>query len=100
MPTPENALAVLFATPECAPLIKTGGLADVSAALPAALRGLGLWGIPSQEKFIPEVYVTASRGVRLELLSGLLDTDGWVEKWGSARFCSTSERFATMSWFG
>src|SRR5438034_8081729 len=28
------------------------------------LRRLGLWGIPSQEKFIPEVYVTASRGAR------------------------------------
>jgi starch synthase len=33
---------VLFATPECAPLTKTGGLGDVSAALPAALRALGL----------------------------------------------------------
>jgi starch synthase len=32
----------LFVTPECAPLTKTGGLGDVSAALPAALRGLGL----------------------------------------------------------
>jgi starch synthase len=32
---------VLFATPECAPLVKTGGLGDVSAALPAALRELG-----------------------------------------------------------
>ncbi len=32
---------VLFATPECAPLAKTGGLGDVSAALPAALRALG-----------------------------------------------------------
>jgi len=32
---------VLFATSEVAPLIKTGGLADVSAALPAALMGLG-----------------------------------------------------------
>jgi starch synthase len=42
MPTPENAPAVLFVTPECAPLIKTGGLADVSAALPAALRRLGI----------------------------------------------------------
>ena len=42
MPTPENALAVLFVTPECAPLIKTGGLGDVSAALPAALRRLGI----------------------------------------------------------
>ena len=35
-------LRVLFATPECVPLVKTGGLGDVSAALPAALRALGL----------------------------------------------------------
>jgi len=34
-------LRVLFATSECAPLVKTGGLADVSAALPAALGALG-----------------------------------------------------------
>lgn len=35
-------IKVLFATSEVAPLIKTGGLADVSGALPAALRGLGM----------------------------------------------------------
>ncbi len=34
-------LQVLFATSEIAPLIKTGGLADVSASLPAALRAAG-----------------------------------------------------------
>jgi starch synthase len=34
-------LKVLFATSEVAPLVKTGGLADVSAALPPALAGLG-----------------------------------------------------------
>ena len=34
-------MRVLFVTPECAPLTKTGGLGDVSAALPAALRRLG-----------------------------------------------------------
>ena len=39
---PPPPLKVLFATPECAPLVKTGGLGDVSAALPAALRALGL----------------------------------------------------------
>lgn len=35
-------LKVLFATSEIAPLIKTGGLADVSGALPAALRAIGV----------------------------------------------------------
>jgi len=34
-------LRVLFVTPECYPLIKTGGLADVAGALPVALGGLG-----------------------------------------------------------
>jgi starch synthase len=34
-------MKVLFVTPECAGWIKTGGLGDVSAALPAALRELG-----------------------------------------------------------
>jgi len=35
-------MKVLFATSEVAPLIKTGGLADVSGALPVALRALGM----------------------------------------------------------
>src|SRR3954467_1914529 len=35
-------MRVLFVTPECAPLVKTGGLGDVSAALPAALRAIGV----------------------------------------------------------
>ncbi len=35
-------LKVLFVTSEIAPLIKTGGLADVSGALPAALRKIGV----------------------------------------------------------
>ncbi|MFZ2540791.1 MAG: glycogen/starch synthase, partial [Gallionella sp.] len=35
-------IKILFATSEVAPLIKTGGLADVSGALPAALRAIGV----------------------------------------------------------
>jgi starch synthase len=35
-------MKILFATSEIAPLIKTGGLADVSAALPAALHQMGV----------------------------------------------------------
>jgi starch synthase len=38
----KDSLGILFVTPECAPLVKTGGLGDVSAALPAALRAIGL----------------------------------------------------------
>jgi starch synthase len=35
-------LKLLFATPECPPFARTGGLGDVSAALPAALREIGV----------------------------------------------------------
>jgi starch synthase len=35
-------MKILFATSEIAPWVKTGGLGDVAAALPAALRRLGL----------------------------------------------------------
>lgn len=38
----KRPIAVLFATSEARPLIKTGGLADVSGALPGALRQLGI----------------------------------------------------------
>jgi replicative DNA helicase len=71
------------------------GVAGVTPnALMDALRGLGLWGRRAEAKFVPDVYLNASRAARFELLRGLMDTDGWVERWGSMRFCSTSERLA------
>ena len=59
------------------------------------LRQLGLWGIASHEKFIPRAYLDADRRSRLDVLRGLLDTDGWVERWGSIRYLTTSERLAS-----
>jgi len=55
-----------------------------------ALDELGLRGLGSSEKFIPEVYFSASKEDRLELLRGLMDTDGWAEAHGSVRFTSSS----------
>jgi len=59
-----------------------------------ALEALGLRGVPSHEKFVPSAYLSANRRARLELLRGLLDTDGWVERWGSVRFSTSSARLA------
>ncbi|MEA2239159.1 MAG: replicative helicase [Thermoanaerobaculia bacterium] len=60
--------------------------------LRASLETLGVWGCHAHEKFIPAQYLTASKNVRARVLEGLLDTDGWVEKWGSLCFSSSSER--------
>ena len=59
-----------------------------------ALRSLGLWNVRSEATFIPRIYLDASRQARLDLLRGLMDADGRVQRWGSTRFCSTSERLA------
>lgn len=58
------------------------------------LRRLGLENKLSQEKFIPEQYLNTSRSQRIELLNGLLDSDGDIDKLGSICFNSVSERLA------
>ena len=62
--------------------------------LKVQLEALGLWGRSSHDKFIPDVYLDAGREARLDLLRGLLDTDGWVERWGTVRLSTASERLA------
>jgi len=59
-----------------------------------ALRTLGLWDLASHEKFIPRRYLDAPRAQRLDLLRGLLDTDGRVDRFGTVRFATSSRRLA------
>lgn len=60
-----------------------------------AATKLGLGNIKSNEKFVPEIYLLASPEARLELLRGLLDTDGSVVPGGpSVEFASCSKKLA------
>ena len=63
------------------------------------LESLGLYGKYSYEKFIPDVYKTSSISQRLELIQGLMDTDGTVDTGlknnkprNTAEYYSTSEK--------
>lgn len=57
-----------------------GMFAGGSNSLLSALRLLGLAGKLSHEKFIPKCYLMAPPSARLELLQGLMDTDGFVNR--------------------
>lgn len=59
-----------------------------------SLEAYGLMGKRSEQKFIPEPYKRATRETRMELLRGLLDTDGSVEKHGSIRYGTSSRQLA------
>jgi len=56
------------------------------------IRLMGLSGKRSHEKFIPESYFGGSIGQRMELLRGLMDTDGTVYKKSSYLFVTSSDQ--------
>ena len=56
------------------------------------LNDLGLSSSKSFNKFIPDIYKIGSFQQRLELLQGLLDTDGNIKKNGEVNFTTTSEK--------
>lgn len=59
------------------------------------IYNLGMLGKTAINKSIPHIYKYASITDRLELLRGLMDTDGSVKKnTGEASFCTTSEQLA------
>jgi replicative DNA helicase len=71
------------------------GVAGVqSNPLRMQLQALGLSGLAGDHKFIPRTYLEANKAARLAILRGLLDTDGWVEKWGTVRFSTASHQLA------
>lgn len=57
------------------------------------LKRLGLYGTNSKSKFIPEDYLYTSIEDRVNLLQGLMDTDGYVNGY-SLEYTTVSERLA------
>ena len=57
------------------------------------IRSVGL-NTTSHYKFIPNNYLINSYDVRLQVLKGLMDTDGSVSKTGNVEFSTTSEKLA------
>jgi len=55
---------------------------------------LKILGKKANEKFIPDIYKYSSINDRIDLLRGLMDTDGTVKKTGEASFCTTSKQLA------
>lgn len=116
MVTP-GTMQVLFVTSECTPWIKTGGLGDVAAALPAALREAGVDvrvllpaypAVLAQAGMAPVVARTASGVLREAVLpSGvpvfLLEAPEWFGREGGPYqnregqdWPDNAQRFATL----
>ena len=60
-----------------------------------ALERLSLWGCTGRDKFIPRAYLDAAKPARLDLLRGLLDTNGRAESSGTVRYSTVSSRLVS-----
>ena len=56
------------------------------------LKTLGLYDKKSHDKFIPDIYKYGSKEDRLELLQGLLDTDGHIGYGGNPEYVTVSNQ--------
>lgn len=61
------------------------------------IKDLGLYGTFSETKFIPDIYLEGTRVQRLELLQGLMDTDGTTEKRGATYLSTSSLKLALQT---
>ena len=72
---------------------------NMSNPLITVLKELNLKGTKSNNKFIPDIYKFNTSNIRLEILRGLIDTDGWIglptnQKISRQQYYSTSETLA------
>lgn len=72
---------------------RSGNMRDVRVGnrLTQIIKSLKL-NVPCKEKFIPDIYKFSSIEQRMELLRGLMDTDGCITKNGAAEFTNTCEQ--------
>ncbi|GAB3276805.1 hypothetical protein GCM10027589_02530 [Actinocorallia lasiicapitis] len=66
------------------------GISSDEAGLSAKLREIGVF----ENKHIPQAYLRASREQRMDLLAGLLDTDGSISEIGQVQFGVVNKRLA------
>jgi len=59
-----------------------------------ALADMGLAGLGSDDKFVPNEYLVSSVRQRVSLLQGLMDTDGFISKTGTVQFSSNSRKLS------
>ena len=70
------------------------GINIICPELRENLEQLGLSNHYSYEKFIPEAYKVAPLSIRIPLMQGLMDADGYVDDRGHMSYCTTSKQLA------
>lgn len=73
---------------------KRKGRHVIKSRLWLAIDAAGLKRVKGPQKSVPEKYLLASREARLEVLRGLMDTDGHAQKNGGASFHTSSVQLA------
>lgn len=71
---------------------RLGDLSRYGRKTRETIKELRLLGTRSGDKFIPRAYLDASIEDRIELLKGLMDTDGYIGDRGGMSFCTVSPR--------
>lgn len=66
----------------------------IKSSINEKLKLYGLWNKKSNNKFVPFDYLYNSVEVRLAILQGLMDSDGYVSKTGMVQFTSVSKELA------